>query len=215
MTFHADREARIKSLARSYLKGHMSPRSLKFMKSFTAVSENLTFTSVLEGLLDAILISDIQGEVLYTNLSAQKICHQLQLGHLQNHAIWSICELLKSQADRDLILESELMIAEIQYRIRVQWLNTHAAQDDRLIVRFENQQHSMRCAAMFESQWFGLTTREAEVWELRSQGKSRREIADQLFISIDTVKKHLANIKMKRDNHLNQGVYNRLSSPSL
>jgi DNA-binding CsgD family transcriptional regulator len=175
------------------------------MKSLTTSSENLTFNSVLEGLLDAVLISDIQGEVLYTNLSAQKICHQLKLGHLQNHAIWSICELLKSQADRDLILESELMIAEIQYRIRVQWLNAQAeAQDNRLIVRFENQQHSLRCGAIVECQCLGLTQRESEVWELRCQGRSRREIADQLYISIDTVKKHLANIQMKRQNHVNQ-----------
>jgi|JI8StandDraft_2_1071088.scaffolds.fasta_scaffold151604_1 DNA-binding CsgD family transcriptional regulator len=175
------------------------------MKAFTSIPENSTFSSILEGLLDAVLISDIQGEVLYTNLSAQKICRQLKLNHLQTHAIWSICELLKAQSDRALILESELTISEIQYRVRVQWLNAQAeAQDNRLIVRFENQQHSLRCAAIFEAQWFGLTQRESEVWELRSQGRSRREIADQLYISIDTVKKHLANIQMKRQNYTNQ-----------
>ncbi len=176
------------------------------MNSLISIPTNSTFATVLEGLLDAVLISDIQGEVLYTNLSAQKICNQLNLTHLKNHAIWSICELLKSYTDRSLILESELTIAEIQYRIRVQWLNAQAeaeARDNRLIVRFENQQHSLRCTAMVESHNFGLTHRETEVWELKRQGKSRRDIADQLFISIDTVKKHLANIKIKREAHFN------------
>ncbi len=175
------------------------------MNSLLSISTNSTFATVLEGLLDAVLISDIQGEVLYTNLSAQKICHQLNLAHLQSHAIWSICELLKSHVDRSLILESELTIAETHYRIRVQWLNAQAeAQDNRLIVRFENQQHSLRCGAIVECQCLGLTQRESEVWELRCQGRSRREIADQLYISIDTVKKHLANIQTKRHNHLTQ-----------
>lgn len=187
------------------------------MKSQISIPTDSTFATILEGLLDAVLISDIQGEVLYTNLSAQKICHQLNLTHLQSHAIWSICEVLKSHTDRSLILESELTIAETQYRIRVQWLNTRVeAQDDRMIVRFENEHYTLRGAIMFESQSFGLTQREAEVWELKRQGKSRREIADQLFISIDTVKKHIANIKVKRENYLNRGISNnRLNSPSL
>ncbi len=173
------------------------------MNSLISIPTNSTFATVLEGLLDAVLISDVQGEVLYTNLSAQKICNQLNLAHLKSHAIWSICELLKSYVDRSLVLESELAIGETQYRIRVQWLNAEA-QDNRLIVRFESQQHSLRCGAIIECQCLGLTHRESEVWELRCQGHSRRAIADQLYISIDTVKKHLANIQTKRQNHLNQ-----------
>jgi DNA-binding CsgD family transcriptional regulator len=176
--------------------------SLRFMKSSTLIPENQTFSSILEGLLDAVLIADIQGALLYTNLSAQKICRQLNIAHLQTHAIWSICELLKSQIDRALILESDLTIAETQYRVRVQWLNFEEAQDTRLIVRFENHQYSMRCAAILDTQYFRLTPRESEVWDLRNQGRSRREIADQLYISIDTVKKHLANIQIKRQIYL-------------
>jgi DNA-binding CsgD family transcriptional regulator len=53
-----------------------------------------------------------------------------------------------------------------------------------------------------EAQYFGLTPRESEVWDLRNQGRSRREIADHLYISIDTVKKHLANIQIKRQTYL-------------
>jgi len=173
------------------------------MKSSTLIPENQTFSSILEGLLDAVLIADVQGALLYTNLSAQKICRQLNIANLQTHAIWSICELLKSQIDRALILESDLMIVQTQYRVRVQWLNSiEEAQDTRLIVRFENQQHSMHCADIFDAQYFRLTPRESEVWDLRNQGRSRREIADQLYISIDTVKKHLANIQIKRQIYL-------------
>jgi DNA-binding CsgD family transcriptional regulator len=179
--------------------------SFPMLNSFTSIPENHTVVSILEGLLDAVLIANSQGQVLYRNLSARKLCYQMNIHHLKTHGIWSICEFLTEHAHRDLILESELTIAEMPYRIRVQWLNVQEeSEDDRLILRFENQHHFLHCATVFESQSFGLTQRESEVWELRRQNRSRCEIADELHISIDTVKKHLANIQIKRHNYLNQ-----------
>ncbi|WP_426476969.1 response regulator [Chryseobacterium sp. CBSDS_008] len=49
-----------------------------------------------------------------------------------------------------------------------------------------------------------LTEREKEVLELLSQGLLYKEIADQKFISIDTVKKHVGNIYRKL--HVNNKV---------
>jgi DNA-binding CsgD family transcriptional regulator len=40
----------------------------------------------------------------------------------------------------------------------------------------------------------GLTPRELEVLRLVAEGHSNREIADALFISIPTVKRHLTNV---------------------
>ena len=40
----------------------------------------------------------------------------------------------------------------------------------------------------------GLSPRELEVLRLVAAGRSNREIADSLFISIPTVKRHLTNI---------------------
>ena len=44
-----------------------------------------------------------------------------------------------------------------------------------------------------------LTTREREVLKLVAEGKSNREIADLLFISIHTIERHRANIMNKLD----------------
>lgn len=43
----------------------------------------------------------------------------------------------------------------------------------------------------------GISRREFEVLELISKGYSNQEIADKLFISINTVKTHLANLFIK------------------
>jgi DNA-binding NarL/FixJ family response regulator len=40
----------------------------------------------------------------------------------------------------------------------------------------------------------GITSRELEVLQLVADGKTNHEIADALFISVPTVKRHLTNI---------------------
>ena len=46
---------------------------------------------------------------------------------------------------------------------------------------------------------YGLTPRELEVLRLVAAGRSNREIADALFVSVPTVKRHLTNVLGKLD----------------
>jgi DNA-binding CsgD family transcriptional regulator len=46
---------------------------------------------------------------------------------------------------------------------------------------------------------YGLTPREAEVWLLRRAKYALKEIATELSISLNTVKKHIKNIHAKRE----------------
>ena len=50
-----------------------------------------------------------------------------------------------------------------------------------------------------ELQRLGISKREYEVLELMSQGLSNQEIADKLFVSLNTVKTHSSNLFMKLD----------------
>ncbi len=43
----------------------------------------------------------------------------------------------------------------------------------------------------------GLTPRELEVLQLMAQGLSNQEIADQLFVSLNTIKTHISNVLSK------------------
>lgn len=45
----------------------------------------------------------------------------------------------------------------------------------------------------------GISKRELEVLELMAQGLSNQEIADKLFVSLNTVKTHSANLFIKLD----------------
>ena len=50
-----------------------------------------------------------------------------------------------------------------------------------------------------ERQRLGISRREYEVLELIAQGLSNREIADKLFVSLNTVKTHSSHLFMKLD----------------
>lgn len=50
-----------------------------------------------------------------------------------------------------------------------------------------------------EKQKLGLSSRELEVLQLMAQGLSNQEIADQLFLSLPTVKTHTSNLFFKLD----------------
>jgi DNA-binding CsgD family transcriptional regulator len=56
-----------------------------------------------------------------------------------------------------------------------------------------------KAVAELEKQKLGLSSRELEVLQLMAQGLSNREIADQLFLSVPTVKTHTSNLFFKMD----------------
>ncbi|MUG91303.1 winged helix-turn-helix transcriptional regulator [Scytonema sp. UIC 10036] len=53
---------------------------------------------------------------------------------------------------------------------------------------------------------YGLTPREAEIWFLYRSRCSYKEIAERLYISVNTVKKHMKNIHSKQQSSLNQDL---------
>ena len=57
-----------------------------------------------------------------------------------------------------------------------------------------------------------LTKREQEIIQLTAEGYTRQEIADKLFISFETVKKHLCNAYKKLGVNNKIEAMNKLKS---
>ncbi len=158
--------------------------------------------SVLEGLVDGVLVLHPNGDILYANTPATDIVRSLGSSRVPSE-VWRSCEaLIESRevfGDQVVVIESELKLNEQSYRVRVQWMQLD--QETCLLVRLEDQQRSWSSLALTEAKQYGLTPREAEVWSLKRCNLSRKEIASRLYITIDTVKKHLGNIQLKRQAH--------------
>ena len=64
------------------------------------------------------------------------------------------------------------------------------------------EEYILKAGKMIEQDSFErLTAREREVLQLISEGKSNRDIAERLFLSVKTVESHKANVMEKLDIH--------------
>ena len=95
-------------------------------------------------------------------------------------------------------VEAEVMLAlDMQLRVQVRRVRVCNHPDEMVWVRLEDRQQLSRGRALLESRWYGLSGREGEVWQLRQAGCTYGEVAQRLFISVNTVKKHVRNIRAK------------------
>ncbi|NET56529.1 MAG: helix-turn-helix transcriptional regulator [Symploca sp. SIO2E6] len=118
-------------------------------------------------------------------------------------AIWRVClnliESRKLYPHQPMILESQMATGDLSnLRVRVQWLQLAAFEHPCILVTLENQTQSLQNLALAEAYQYGLTSRETEVWLLRRSQYTYNQIAAELFISLNTVKKHLKNILAKQ-----------------
>jgi DNA-binding CsgD family transcriptional regulator len=166
--------------------------------------------AVIEGFMDGILIVSPKGEILEANSRARELCQPLSaLDQALPSPIWQVCEaLIESQKlfpGQRIMPEAEAVIGDVSLRIRVRWLNQNFAGQENscqefscLIVTLEDRQQTLNNLAIADTQKYDLTSREAEIWQMRLQGHSYQAIANELYITQNTVKKHVKNILAKR-----------------
>ncbi|MEO1404176.1 MAG: LuxR C-terminal-related transcriptional regulator [Cyanobacteria bacterium J06635_1] len=165
---------------------------------------------VLESLIDGVVIFTDSGKLVHASASA----HQTLAPFLQDERcakqlrqeLDRLCKAVvdgaRTYPDQTVVVESELSDCEAgAIRIRVRWLRLSAYANPLILMSVEDQKQSMKAKALSEASKYELTRREAEVWSLRHYNFSYQEIAARLFISVNTVKKHLKNIRIKVDNY--------------
>lgn len=166
---------------------------------------------VIEGLEDGILILSQNGEVVHANASARRLCCQFNQGKFNQNfvppVIWNLCEPLFNSGyllyDKLVILSDEIVLDKSNiFRIRVRLLDLEGFEIPCLLVTIENQYESVKNVALTEVKKFDLTPREAEIWFLYRSNYSYKEIATKLYITINTVKKHMKNIHTKRQGNM-------------
>ncbi|MBW4566794.1 MAG: helix-turn-helix transcriptional regulator [Tolypothrix carrinoi HA7290-LM1] len=165
---------------------------------------------VIEGLQDGILILTEIGEIVHANASARSICGQISQGISQANfvppAIWHHCKSLIDWSlfpNQHVILSDEIVLNKFNiFRLRVRWLDVDPLQRPCLLVTIENKCETLKNVAIAEVKKYDLTRREAEIWLLYRCNYSYKEIAGQLYISLNTVKKHMKNIHAKRQANI-------------
>ncbi|MBW4636115.1 MAG: helix-turn-helix transcriptional regulator [Iphinoe sp. HA4291-MV1] len=190
----------------------------KRSKSQNSKSEHLQAESkvdllqaVVESFVDGILILTTEGELLHTNECARQFCRQLLPEGSSPSAIpeevWRVYQSLIDSRElfpkEKFFIESELETDRgVKLRIRARWLPLATSEQNFVLVILEDRSQMSQSMALCDAKKYGLTNREAEVWLLRRANLSYKEIAQQLYITINTVKKHLKNIYAKQQEIL-------------
>ena len=167
--------------------------------------------AALENLQDGFIIASQAGIVHQINEPAQRICDLLSAKDDKLPVeIWRICESAIAHQNvlsfKKIGLDAEIILPEIgTVRVRVQTIKI--AKNTCLLIVLEDRQQTIRNRALSDATLFGLTERETEVWQLRLRGDGYKEISAALWISVDTVKKHVKNILAKRRSHEDELEY--------
>ncbi|MDX2243508.1 MAG: sigma factor-like helix-turn-helix DNA-binding protein [Leptolyngbyaceae cyanobacterium bins.302] len=186
---------------------------LELIAPSTEMTPNL-MQGVLEGLTDGVLILTHQGEWIYHNYYAHCICQKLNQGQpVLNQvpdAIWRNCLALidsyELYPNQPVVIESEIELSRSQvYRIRVRWLVLEDSQRPYMMVLLEDRSKSIQNQALAEAMLYELTPRQAEVWLLYRAGFSYQQIATELYITLNTVKRHLKDARIKQKIALSDG----------
>ncbi|NEO71093.1 helix-turn-helix transcriptional regulator [Moorena sp. SIO3H5] len=167
----------------------------------------LLLKAILEGFVDGVLIITTNQELFHANECGRRMCSQISQGKSRINSIpepiWRVCQsLIDSRewfSDRKLIMEAEINVNKsVEFRVRVRWLKLDLSRDPYLLVTLEDQQQSTKNFAITDVINYGLSEREQEVWLLKKANFTYEEIAQKLYISINTVKKHLKKIYAKQ-----------------
>lgn len=161
----------------------------------------------LESHLGSVLILTEDGSVLYASESLQDRLHELN-GQTEDSTVLPpeialICQLSAQCRthfpNQNWAIEFDIFTKDaITLRIRSRWLKLEGFAQPCILLIVEDRQQMVQEMVLDEAQDWGLTPREQEVWLLHQDGHTYVEIADKLFISKNTVKKHMRSIHAKR-----------------
>ncbi|MEA5466808.1 LuxR family transcriptional regulator [Leptothoe sp. PORK10 BA2] len=169
--------------------------------------------AAIESFTIGLVIAAQNGTILHSNRRAQALLEDLPWSSPQTvpERLWHPCQqLLENQEEPSdlfpfgytIVLEDEISTNHGTIHMKAQWFdwNNNANQSsDCFLITLEDRQQSLTTLAHQEAQRYGLTTRETDVWHLKRMDYSYKQIANALFISENTVKKHLKNIYAKKD----------------
>ncbi|MEL7067552.1 MAG: helix-turn-helix transcriptional regulator [Cyanobacteria bacterium J06581_3] len=167
--------------------------------------------AVLGNLQDGFIIADHTGTIEQINLPGERICDLLNAKENQLPIeIWQVCKAALNNKEalsyEDIGIDADIILPNMgTVRIRAQ--NISIGQQPFLLIVLEDRQQTIRNKALSDAALYGLTEREREIWQMRLRGDAYKDISATLWISVDTVKKHVKNILAKQRSHQDDIAY--------
>ena len=163
-----------------------------------------------------LLLLDETGQLMYSTPKARELCQVLQSDCIltppsgSNHEEITLPHLVTRQYE--LLIDSRLEFPEhlfqlnedvflepgVRINLNIEWISLQEDCPPCILVRLEDITQIAQKRATWAAHRYRLTSREKEVWTLYLQGLSYHEIGKRLFISRNTVSKHMKSVYSKR-----------------
>lgn len=171
-------------------------------------TESYQISKVLaEEFIGGILVFTDQQNLVYASEAAYRILGQLKQSESSQdpipNEIWHICQSLVQSRHmfphQNWLIEFDIFTnAATTLHIRSRWLSLDIIDYPCLLLTIEDRQQAILNLVIEEAERYGLTPREKEVWLLQQSNCTYKQIAAELGITPNTVKKHMRSIYAKR-----------------
>lgn len=170
----------------------------------------------LTKLTSGILIITENRQVLYANECACRILRQINRDRQTSETIpqeisylcRSIAEVRQQFPEQHWIMETQIFISSsVNFRVSGRYMKLESLGKNCIVLKMKDHFQLVEGLAMEEAKQYGLTERETEIWLLQRANYTYKQIASELFIAPNTVKKHMQNIHLKQKAKSQDCIY--------
>jgi DNA-binding CsgD family transcriptional regulator len=161
----------------------------------------------LTKLTNGILIITEGKKLLYANDCACRILRQISHARPSENGIPreivylcnSIAEVPRQFPGQHWIMKTKICISSaVTFSVTARYMRLDTLGKYCFVLEMRDQYQLVKNTAMDEAHKYGLTDRETEIWLLQRANYTYKQIAAELFIAPNTVKKHMQNIHLKQ-----------------
>lgn len=162
---------------------------------------------VLTQLTDGVLIVTYDKKILYANECACRILRQINQdrNHCEipskeiNYLCDSLSEIRRQFPEQHWFINTKICInSSTTFSVYARHMKLDSLGKDCVVLVLKDHYQLIKSIAVEEARKYNLTDRETEIWLLQRANYTYKQIASELFIAPNTVKKHMQNIHLKQ-----------------
>ena len=170
----------------------------------------------LTKLTNGVLIITEGKKLLYANECACRLLRQINRDRQSPNAVpkeinylcKSIAEVHHQFRGQHWIMKTKICInSSVNFTVTARYMKIETLGRHCIVLEMRDHYQLIKSIAIEEANQYGLTERETEIWLLQRANYTYKQIASELFIAPNTVKKHMQNIHLKQK--ANADIYTR------
>lgn len=170
-------------------------------------NSDLVFQEALMQLTDGVLIITEDKKVIFANECASRILRQVNLDRENSEPLPreisylcnSLTDIRRMFPGQHWLMTTKICISSaVTFNVHARYMKLDTLGKYCIVLVLKDHYQLIKTIAIEEARKYNLTDRETEIWLLQRANYTYKQIASELFIAPNTVKKHMQNIHLKK-----------------